>query len=158
MNIFFEEHEEILQLLNKHQVEYLLIGGYAVHYYGYHRMTGDMDLWIGSDKDNIRRLQDAFREGGFEEEDLAYLDTVDFTQPVVFWVGTEPQRIDFITRVNLVEFEEAYARKEVCKLENGLILNIVQYRDLVLMKMNTGRTKDKADIEELQKVNRKKRE
>ena len=154
MNIFFPEHDKMLRKLSEYNVRYLLIGGYAVNYYGYHRTTGDMDLWISSDAVNIKKLQDIFLKMGFLDRDVAHLSTLDFEQPNVFSIGAEPQRIDFITRVNIVQFDEAYAQKNRVQIEEGFSIDIVHYRDLVTMKLNTGRLKDKADVEELQKVNR----
>ena len=56
MNIFFKEHHEILAALLKHRVNFMLIGGYAVNYYGYHRTTGDMDIWLEPSNENKEML------------------------------------------------------------------------------------------------------
>ncbi len=154
MDIFLPEHQEILELFNKEEVRYLLIGGYAVNVYGYHRTTGDMDLWISTEEENIRRIQRVLLSVGFEEEDVRSISEMDFSIPQVFSIYAVPAKVDFVTRVNLIDFDEAWPRRSTFVLEDELVLNVVHYRDLVLMKMNTGRLKDKADVEEMQKIRR----
>jgi len=152
MNIFLENHLEVLTHLIKHDVRYLLIGGFAVIYYGYERTTGDMDLWIDATEENKQRLLDAIREMDYDESDIETLKELDFTKEVVFSLGKEPDKIDFITKVQIVKFEEAYQRKKHGEIDNGIKIDFVHFKDLVIMKMNTGRLKDQADIEELQRI------
>lgn len=152
MNVFLKGHLETLEVLIKNDVRYLLIGGLAVNYYGYHRTTGDMDLWIDSSDKNKAKLIMSFEEMGFDIDDLKKLASFDFTKHTVFSIGQEPDKIDFITKVQIVDFVEAYKRKQQESIDNGLLIDFVHYRDLIVMKMNTGRLKDKADIEELQKI------
>jgi predicted nucleotidyltransferase len=151
MNIFLEDHQEILKLLLKHKVDFLLIGGYAVIFHGYRRTTGDMDLWLKPTNQNKSNLVNALREAGFDAEDLNALENLDFTKHLVFTIGTEPQKIDFITQVNLLPFEEADKNKAVTEFEH-LEIPVINLRELILTKINTGRKKDEADIEELQKI------
>ena len=150
MNIFIDEHQEILKLLLKHQVEFMLIGGYAVIFYGYQRTTGDMDLWLKPNNLNKLKLLKALEDAGFESTDLTQLSSLDFTNHIVFSIGMEPQKIDFITRINLVEYANADAHKMLATIDD-IVMPIIHLNDLVLSKMNTGRKKDAADIEELQK-------
>src|SRR3982751_3306467 len=63
------DFREFLQLLNSHNVRYLLIGGYAVGYYGYPRATADMDIWVATDVDNVGKALAALAEFGFTEVD-----------------------------------------------------------------------------------------
>ncbi len=158
MNIFFEEHQQVLKLLQEHEVRYMLVGGYAVIYYGYHRTTGDMDLWIASDGENISKFQKVLLAYGIEKEDVAIIGSLDYNEPQVFSVGEEPTKVDFLTRVNLVKFDQAYANCKHYQFEDNIQIYIIQYRDLILTKINTGRIKDAADIEELQKKNRNKKD
>jgi predicted nucleotidyltransferase len=158
MNLFYPEHITVLKALLHHHVRFLLIGGYAVISHGYMRTTGDLDLWIAPDDENKIRLLQSFLNLGFEETDLEPLNEMDFTEPQVFSIGTVPQKIDFLTRVNILQFDEAYQNKMEIDFD-GLVLPIVHYQDLVLMKMTSERTKDKADVEELQKIfNQKKKQ
>ena len=154
MNIFFEEHQEVIKLLLKHEVDFLLVGGYAVVYHGYRRTTGDMDLWVRPSNENRDKLVNALSELGFEDEDLVVLGNMDFTAHQVFTLGSEPQKIDFLTKINQVSFEDANADKVIAEFENMLV-PVINLNHLVLSKINSGRRKDEADVEELQKIQRK---
>lgn len=151
MNIFFEEHQEIIKLLIKYKVEFLLIGGYAVIFHGYKRTTGDIDLWLGPTNENKEKIINALDKAGYEQDDLNILRNMDFTKHIVFSVGIEPQKIDFITHINQVTFKEAYVNKVMYSFE-GLQVPVINIRELILSKMNTGRKKDEADVEELQRI------
>ncbi len=155
MNLFFEEHQEIIKELILQEVDFMLIGGYAVIVYGYTRTTGDVDLWIKPNNENKTKLIQAFKNLNFENEDILELEKMNFEEYLVFSVGEEPQKIDFISKVNLVNYEEANNRKIFSEID-GIEIPIVHLHDLVLMKTNTKRKKDEADIEELQKIANKK--
>ena len=157
MNVLLPEHQEILQLLLQNKVRFLVIGGYAVIHYGYKRTTGDMDLWIGEDAENKKALLTAFEVAGFKQEDLLALDHLDFSQAIVFSLGEEPAKMQFLTRINQVAFEDAWSKKTLTEID-GMILPFIQYHHLILSKMNTGRTKDAADIEELQRIHKYKKQ
>jgi len=152
INVLFDEHQEVLRLFNKFGVKYLLVGGYAVIYYGYTRTTGDMDLWIEPSNENKELIIDALGSYGIDKIQLDLLAKQDFTKHVVFSIGSKPVKVDFITKVNLVDFAQALERKQVFDID-GISVSIIQYDDLVLSKFNTGRPIDQADIEQLQKVN-----
>lgn len=151
MNIFLKDHLELIGLLNKHEVSYLLIGGYAVIFYGYRRTTGDMDLWLEPTNENKQKFANALHDGGFEEQDIATLLKLDFTTHQVFSIGNEPERIDFITIINQVSFPKAFSQKVLGEFE-GIKIPVIHLNDLILSKLNTGRVKDAADIEELQRL------
>ncbi|MBK9983462.1 MAG: nucleotidyltransferase [Saprospiraceae bacterium] len=150
MNILLNEHQEILGHLIQNHVEFLLIGGYAVIYHGYNRSTGDMDLWLNPTNENRDKIINALTASGFETEDLETLSNVDFTKHFAFSIGIEPQKIDFITYINQVSFDEAYRNKVMYSFEN-MQIPVINIRELILSKINTGRKKDEADVEELQK-------
>lgn len=152
INIFLPEHTEILKALNEHHVEYLLIGGYAVIFHGYHRTTGDMDIWLKPDNANKQKIISAFRTVGYDDVSLQQLNGYDFTSAVMFYLGLEPQKIEFLTQLSLLEFDDSYLRKNIFVVDDELSVPFVHFNDLVLSKINTGRAKDKADIEELQKI------
>ena len=143
---------EIIDALLKHQVDFLLIGGYAVNYHGYGRPTGDIDFWIKPDNQNKLLLLDAFTKLRRNSDDIKEISKLDFTKPQTFFMGEVPLRIDFLTVVNQVNFDEAWKKRKEWPLENFLI-PVVDYDHLILSKISTGRTKDKLDLEELQKVN-----
>lgn len=151
MNLFYPEHIMVLDTLLRYQVRFLLIGGYAVIAYGYTRTTGDLDLWIDPSEQNKAALIDTFRDLEFDEIELDHINQMDFNEANVFSMGTVPQKIDFLTKVSHVDFDEAYTKVVLMDFDD-LRLPFVHYNDLVLMKMTTGRLKDQADIEELQKI------
>lgn len=152
INIFISEHIEILKALNDNDVQYLLIGGYAVIIHGYDRTTGDMDIWLSPDNSNKQKLIAAFEALGYEKESLMDLSSSDFKDTVMFFLGVEPFKVDFTNKIAFVSFDEAYKNKMTCKIEDDFFIPVININELVLSKINTGRLKDKADIEELQKI------
>jgi predicted nucleotidyltransferase len=156
MNIFDAYTFNLLKELNLNEVEYLVVGGYAVNFHGYRRTTGDIDLWIkpmnGANKDKILLC---LMNLGVAEEMVNQLTNLDFEIPVVFVDGVEPFKIDFMTHISGVKFEEAWNEKVMAELD-GLFIPFIHLKHLVISKITTGRSKDKNDIEELQKINSKK--
>jgi hypothetical protein len=69
-NIFNEDFRDFIAILNKHEVKYILVGGYAVVLHGYRRTTGDLDIWVNQTKENYLRLIKVYREFGLHEEDM----------------------------------------------------------------------------------------
>lgn len=138
-------------MLLKHEVEFLIVGGYAVAFHGYDRTTGDMDFWVRPTNENKNKLLDALAAYGFQSEDLSKLSRQNFEERLVFSFGTEPEKVDFLTRVNLVKFDEAHDNKIIVNIE-GMPIPIINVEELVLTKINTGRVRDQADLDELQKI------
>jgi hypothetical protein len=140
------DFKEFLRLLNESKVEYLLVGGYAVSYYGYVRATADMDVWIASNADNAARVVKALREFGF---DLPASVAELFLKPDnVARMGTPPFRIEMLTSVSGIEFVDAYAER-VTDTIDGVAVSIISLRHLKLNKKASGRLKDLADLEHL---------
>ncbi len=152
MNLFDEYTKKLLLKLNEHKVEYIVIGGYAVNYHGFIRTTGDIDLWIkpdnGENKDNLLRCLADLK---VPERGLDRVKRMNFTQPSMFRDGEKPYRIDFITHISRVKFDEAWEQKKEAELE-GVKMNFLHLNHLIISKIGTGRSKDKTDIEELQKI------
>ena len=154
INLFTEEHQQLLSALIKDNVEFMLVGGYAVIHYGYDRNTGDLDIWLRTGNENRDKLINALRRFGIINAHLKTLNDMDFTNPVaVFYFGKEPRRIDFITMINNVKFEVAIQHANYISLEN-LRVPVIHYNDLIASKVTSSRMKDKADIEELEKINK----
>jgi hypothetical protein len=153
MDILLPEFKRLLLLLNKHAVSYMLIGGYAVIYYGYERSTSDMDLWIEPTNENKDKLINALKEFNIGEESLNAVSLLDFKQIQFFYFGQKPTRIDFLTKVNGVTYPEAIAEVNYFPLGDEKV-PIIQYHHLILTKISNNRLKDKADVEELQKINK----
>jgi len=152
MKIFNDYTHQLLKHLNENQVQYLIVGGYAVNFHGYRRTTGDIDLWIkpdnGSNKDSIIQ---SFRNLQVDESTLENLKDLDFTKPVVFMDGEEPFKIDFMTYISGVNFEEAWKQKTVAEFE-GLAIPFVDLNHLLISKITSNRPQDKMDVEKLQQI------
>ena len=152
MYIFHPTHQEFLFAMLDEQVEFLLIGGYAVIYHGYIRATGDMDVWLKPDNENKAKALKALSKVGIHPDDIKEVDRLyDFTDIVVFHFGNEPERIDFLTRVQGVDFPKAYDRKELLKIK-GREIPVLHLDDLIVSKILADRSQDKTDVEMLQKI------
>ena len=154
MNIFFDEHQQLLQKLSENNVRFMLIGGYAVIHYGYSRTTGDMDIWIDTGNENRDKLIKALIAFGIDEESIRMLSNMDFTNPLpVFFVGETPRRVDFITLISNLDFDTAFSAVKYIDMGEQKI-PVIHYNHLILSKLVSNRSKDKADIEELEKINK----
>ena len=147
-NIFNPDFEDFIKLLNKNEIEYMLVGGYAVILHGYSRTTGDMDLWVKKDKANYAKIMKAFEEFGmpvFEmtEDNFLNNDSLD-----VFTFGRPPVSIDILNSVKGLKFEEAYKNSEIRNIE-GLDIRLISLQDLLKAKKASARPRDINDIENL---------
>ena len=154
INVLLDEHQQMLSALIKHEVKFILIGGYAVIHYGYELTTGDMDLWLQLGNENRDKLINALTDFGIEEEGLESLRNIDFSSPIqAIHIGTPPRSIDLLTSLSNVKFEDAITKVNYFALED-MKVPVIHYNDLILSKLTTNRLKDKADIEELQRINK----
>ena len=151
MNLFVEAHKSLLEQLSKAKVDFIDIGGYSVVFHGYTRTTGDIDIWLKPDNTNKDKLLNALEWYGIDQDSLNELQKLDFTETVFFKIGEIPERIDFLTKINLVDYAIADKEKIVAKLDD-LNIPFLHLNHLILSKLNTGRPQDKADIEMLQKI------
>lgn len=151
MNIFLDAHLLVLKMFLDKKVDFILIGGYAVNFYGYNRATGDLDLWIQPDNNNKLLLITALKELGFDEEGLSIINTWDFTQPQVFHIWENPFKTDFLTRITGVKYEEAKKNAIFADIDN-LTIPFIHLNDLIKSKTYTNRLKDKVDVEYLEKI------
>lgn len=152
MNIFDSYTHKVLSTLLKHNVQFIVVGGYAVNYHGYKRTTGDIDLLLKPDNgENKTKLINSLRELEIDEETLSALSNLDFEKPQVFMDGEEPFKIDFLTKISGVEFDDAWKLKEEANYDN-LTIPFLSYNHLILSKITSTRGKDKIDVEELQKI------
>jgi len=138
------DFKEFLRLLNSNEVEYLVIGGYAVNYYGYARATADLDIWVGVTPANADAVAAVVREFGFAE---ARAPT--FLEPgKVIRMGVPPLRLEILTTISGVEFEACYSRRHQAQLD-GVTVNLIRLDDLKQNKSASGRLKDRLDLERL---------
>ena len=152
MEIVLPEFKKLLLLLNKYNVSYMLIGGYAVIYHGYERNTTDMDIWLKPENSNRDKLMQALNEFGIGSESIQKLSKLDFLQTQFFFLGEKPRRVDFLTRINNVSFAEAEPAVNYFPLADEMI-PIIHYEHLILSKISNNRPQDIADVDRLQKIN-----
>lgn len=140
------DFKEFLKLLNARQVEYLLIGGYAVAYHGYPRATADMDIWIASTPQNAEKIVTALKEFGFDLPQL----TIDLFLKAgqIIRMGVPPVRIEIATTISGVDFAECHAARVVDVLD-GVEVNLIDLAHLKINKRAAGRHKDLDDLENL---------
>ena len=110
-----QDFKELLELFNAHKVEYLIVGGYALAFHGAPRFTGDIDLLVQSDSENAARILEALKEYGFGSLKLS---EVDFTSPNnVVQLGVPPVRVDIMTSLTAVDWEQARAGRNLEQAE-----------------------------------------
>lgn len=143
---YFEDYKDMLQLFNKYEVKYLVVGAYAMGNYGYSRHTLDIDLWIEKSTENAKKIQKAF-----EDFPIPYEISIDElnTENFVLQIGIEPMRIDVLTDIDGVVFSEAWSQRTNNSLF-GEEIHFIGLSDLIKNKTATNRAKDKYDVLELQ--------
>ncbi len=140
------DFRDFLKLLNSRQVEYLLIGGYAVCHHGYYRNTVDIDFWIAVHPDNATKLVSLIREFGFNVPELS--DQLFLQKGRIIRMGVEPTRIELLTEISGCDFAECYARRVKGALD-GVPVDIISLADLIKNKLSSGRLKDLSDAQKL---------
>lgn len=142
------DFKEFVALFNSNQVDYLVVGGYALAAYGHPRYTGDLDFWIGTDPANAEKVVVSLAQFGFSSLGI---QVEDLTLPnQVLQLGYAPARIDLLTSIDGVTFAECHARKIVVKID-GLDICFISQDDFKRNKRATGRLKDLADLEALER-------
>jgi predicted nucleotidyltransferase len=140
------ELREFLKLLSEHRVEYLLIGGYAVGYYGYPRATADIDIWIAANHTNAQKMMAALGEFGFGDTGMTAALFVEPDQ--IVRMGNTPLRIEIMTTISGVTFAEAYPKRVIDEID-GVTVSIISREHLETNKRASGRLKDLADLDNL---------
>ncbi len=141
------DFRELLSLLNSTQTEYLVIGGFAVGVYGYVRPTKDLDLFISIDNVNLQRLVTALVGFGFSPNSIA--PATFQSGHSNFRIGRRPNSLELITQIAGVQFDECYDRRVMTDFGAGLIVPVISLEDLRRNKLATGRLRDQADIQQL---------
>ena len=149
--LFTQDMKDLIEIFENHEVKYALVGGFAVNYYGYSRLTQDIDLLIFPSKENAKNTIKALTEFGFGK---AGIPIEYFEQPgSAIHLGVEPNRIDLLTHLVGVDNKVIFSNVQRVMLEN-IKINIIAYTDLIKAKRSSKRLRDQADAEELEK-NRK---
>jgi hypothetical protein len=145
--MFSKDFKEFLQLLIKNEVDYLIVGGYAVGYHGYPRFTGDLDIWLNPVPQNSKKIMKCIDEFGFSSLGLTENDFTKIGN--VIQLGSPPLRIDILNDIDGVVFDDCYRNKVNVEIDEMLV-NFISYHDLIKNKKATGRHRDLDDLENLQ--------
>ena len=140
-------YKELLQLLNEFEVEYLIVGGFAVMKYGEPRYTKDLDVWVNNSSANSDRIVAALKKFGAPiEHDGINAET--FTEKqVVYQIGVAPVRIDIMTGITGVEFSNAW-KNRVASTFFGVPVHFISLDDLTTNKQALGRSSDLKDLKQ----------
>jgi hypothetical protein len=138
------DYRDILLALSNRKVKFLLVGAYAMAAHGYPRSTIDIDLWILPVPENAILVLQALEEFGAPYGNLSPEEKK--KEEIIFQIGVAPRRIDILTSVDGLKFEDAYAHSSTIEIE-GIPIQVLSTGDLIKNKRATGRTKDLADAE-----------
>ena len=145
--ILNQDFKEFIQSLNENDVQYLIVGGYAVSFHGHPRYTKDLDIWIRIDKHNAGKVVQALDQFGFASLKLA---SADFLEPdTVIQLGYPPNRIDLLMGLAGVDFDSCHRDRIEAEID-GIVLPFIDLPNLRNNKKATGRLQDLADLENLE--------
>lgn len=144
-----QDYKELLKLLNENEVKYLIVGAHALAFYGAPRLTGDLDIFVDNDKSNAGRVFRALSEFGFSNTGLS---EEDFTsEDIVVQLGYPPVRIDIMTSLTGVSWDEAWTNREVGKY-GEIEVFYLNKKLFISNKTALGRKKDLADLEAIGEI------
>jgi hypothetical protein len=141
-----KDFKEFIECLNKRGVEYLLVGGHAVAFHGWPRFTKDIDFWIRATPENAGRVLQALSDFGFEQVKLGEEDFT--THGKIIQLGVPPNRIDLVTSIDGVDFDQAWERRVKSEYAGARLL-VIHRDDLVTNKKAAGREQDALDLKAL---------
>ncbi len=141
-----QDFKELLELFNNHNVEYLIVGGYALAFHGAPRFTGDIDLFVRPDKENAENILDALNKFGFSSLNLSIEDFSKVNQ--VVQLGVQPIRIDILTSLTNVSWDVAFSAKVKGKY-GDVPVYFIGKKELIENKKALRRNQDMADLEAL---------
>ena len=142
------DFKDLLSAFNAHRVDYLVVGAHALAAHGHVRATGDLDVWVRPDPANAKRIIEALRAFGVPLQDLS---EADLTRPgTVFQIGVAPIRIDVLTGIDGVGFDEAWAGRLTAHFVD-LPVPVLSASHLIANNRAVGRPQDLADVDWLEK-------
>jgi hypothetical protein len=145
--LLYPDFRDMLFVLHAENVEFLLVGSYAVAAHGRARATEDIDIWVRPTELNSQKVMKALLRFGAPTESLTAKDFQ--ASDVVFQMGIPPWRIDLLTSIDGVTFEEAWPDRQEWTVD-GLIVPVLSRRHLIANKKAVGRAKDLADVATLE--------
>ena len=148
---FQKDFEDFIMLCNKYELEYLVIGGFAVSIHGYPRTTKDLDICINKNEVNASKLLQILEDFGFGSFLFKIEDFV--KDNMITQLGYEPIRIDILNDLNGVDFDVAFQNKRVVQM-NGVPTNFIGYHELIANKEKAGRDQDLLYVKKLKAQNK----
>ena len=143
------DFKDILSVFDALKVKYLVVGAHAMAFHGVARSTGDIDLWVKCDADNSEKVFRALAEFGAP---MGELDKSDFELPgTVFQIGEAPYRIDILTAIDGVMFDEAYEARGTVEIAE-ISIPVISKHHLILNKTTVGRPQDLVDVQLLKRI------
>ena len=153
MDIENKEFLLFLKCAKENQLRYVCIGGYAVNYYGYHRSTDDMDIWIAPTNENKQSFLNTLRCMNYDEDEINQIKNEDFTTYFMCTLGSRPYVIDVLTIVHAdLSFDEAESALRIHNVGNGIEIKFVPYDFLKELKLRSRRPKDLWDVARLDEL------
>lgn len=156
-NNWQENINTFIALATKHQVRMIMVGGGAVNFHGYQRHSADVDFWIDTTSENLKKLLAVFKEMNYEIEDFPEA-VKQQEQNISIKFSPVDLSLELITRFSINKpFDQAYADAEKVEIngENLLRWNVLSFDDLITSKIKAGRPKDILDIQQLQQLKNK---
>lgn len=141
-----DDFKEFLKLLTEAEVQYLLIGGYAVGYHGYPRATADIDIWVALSPDNAAKLVGVFRQFGMHDPNVT--PHLFQERGKIIRMGVPPMRIEILTEIDGVSFDDCYTHRVTAQID-GQTVNLISRHHLRMNKRASARHKDMDDLEHL---------
>ena len=145
---------DFLILLHKHKVKYMIVGGEAVIFYGYARLTGDIDFFYERSQENVEKLFRALLE--FWNGSIPDLEGAGelLELGLILQFGVPPNRIDLINTISGVEFEDAWPLRKSVSLagRSPTVILYLGLHSLIQNKKASGRDKDLDDVEHLKGI------
>jgi hypothetical protein len=143
------DYRDMLSALSAEGAEFLVVGAFALAAHGLPRATGDIDIWIRPSDENAARVWRALKRF---KAPLSRLTVEDLKSPdIVFQVGVAPRRIDVLTSIDAVEFDEAWSARKTVELE-GQQLGVIGREHLIRNKKALARPQDVADVARLEGI------
>ena len=139
-----QDFKDLLELFNKHKIDYIVVGGYALGFHGAPRYTGDLDIFVMPDAVNARRIMQALDEFGFGSVGLTAADFE--KEGKVVQLGFPPVRVDIITSITGVTWEQARSGRVEGRF-GDVTVHFIGRDEFVTNKRALGRKKDLADLE-----------
>ena len=148
-NLFNQDFKELISLFNEYEVEYILVGGYAVILHGYSRTTGDIDLWLNRTTENYQKFFQAGQKFGLPMTQINLETFINDTDTDVFSFGRPPSGLDIMLDVKGLNFSQVFGQCEMRQVD-GIQVRLIHIDNLKTAKRAAGRPRDLVDLSQLE--------